>query len=140
MAVPSVQIKQNDEKVEVFWEIDTEGLYPHFKLYYSAASNMAGEVAFSPTFLNSPSSKYSDKHIMYEFNRGDIGFDTSTGFYMRVKGVATGGGETAGPTRYIPALDEVAGMENVSKLYGYDTNAGVWRKVLVDATGRLDTA
>lgn len=139
MAVPSVQIKTNDEKVEVFWELDSSGVYTRFKLYYDTSASMAGESAFSDTFLNSPNSRYSSKHVFYSFDRSEVGVGIDTGFYLRVKGIKADTSEEAGATRYIPARDEVAGAEDVSKLYGYDATNGVWRRVLVDTTGKIDT-
>jgi hypothetical protein len=139
MSVPNVQIKQNDDKVEVFWEVDYTNTYVRFKLYWSLASNMAGEAAFSGTLLNSPSARFSSKHIMYGFNRSQVGVGVNTGFYLRVKGVKSNGDEVNGATRYIPAIDEIAGAENVSKMYGYDPTLGVWRKITVDSTGKIDT-
>jgi len=139
MSVPSVQIKVNDAKVEVFWELDTSGVYLRFKLYYDIASDMSGETAFSDIFLNTPNTIYSSKHVFYSFDRSEVTSDLNTGFYLRVKGVKADASEVAGATRYIPGLDELAGMENVSKLYGYDATNGVWRKVIVDSAGKLDT-
>lgn len=139
MGVPNVQIKQNDQKVEVFWETDISGVYPRFKLYYDTVVGMGGATAFSTVFSNYASSIYSDRHIFYTFNRSTVGVDVNTGFYLRLNGVKSGGGEDAGAIRYVPALDELAAMEDVSKLYGYDSTSGVWRRVAVDATGKLDT-
>lgn len=139
MSAPSVQIKQNDEKVGVFWDLDLSGVYVGFKLYYDTASDMSGETAFSGTFLNSPNSMYSSKHVMYVFDRSTVGVGIDTGFYLRVKGVKADTTEEAGATRYVPSLDEIAGAENVSKLYGYDPTNGVWRRVVVDTSGKIDT-
>jgi len=139
MATPSVQIKTNDEKVEVFWELDTSGVYTGYKLYYDTSSDMSGEIAFSDTFLNSSNSFFSGKHIFYSFSRSTVGVGIDTGFYLRVKGVKADTSEEVGPTRYIPSRDEIAGAEDVSKLYGYDPTNGVWRRVVVDSTGKIDT-
>jgi hypothetical protein len=134
MAAPSVQILVNDDLVKVFWEVDTEGVYSGFKLYYSNASTMAGEAAFAKTFINSPSSLYSSKHILFSFLKNSLGYGTS-GFYMRLKGIlaSTGAEDTVnvGPTKYIPALNEDVPMNDVSKLYGYDATAKIWRKAIV---------
>jgi len=135
MAAPSVQIQINDTNVKVFWETDRSGLYSAFKLYYSADSGMAGEVAFPKTLINSPCLPYSDKHIVYSFIRQVVGVGEA-GFYLRVKGIlaATGLEDAANPgaIRYIPALSESIPLNTVSMLYGYDPTAGIWRKAVVE--------
>ena len=126
MSVPSVQIKTNDNKVEVFWDLDVSGVYVRFKLYYGTDSGMAGETAFSDTFLNSSNTRYSNKHIFYTFDRSKVGVSRDSGFYLRVKGIKQDSSEVPGDTRYIPAAIITDSDEYQYKLHGYNPIDKSW--------------
>jgi len=137
MAAPNIQIHDNASTMKVYWNLDTSGTYSGFKLYWSAASNMADAAQLGSTLINAGDSGSSYRHVTYRFTRpvGD-----NTPFYMNLIGVlaATGTDDAANPsaTKYIPALNEDVPSNDITKLYGYDPVTGIWRKVVVikDAT------
>jgi hypothetical protein len=106
MGVPNVQIRQNGEKVVVFWDLDQTSTFSRYKLYHSLSSDMSDESAFPRIILNSPNSSYSSKHVTFTFDRSEVGAGVDTGFYLRVKSVAYNNSEIAGEIRYVKSSAE----------------------------------
>lgn len=140
MAAPSLQISYNDSEIRVFWDFDSTGTYASYNLYWSAASNMAGEALVASRIGNTPDVYYSKSSIFYKFKRASIGLTVDSVFYMRLKGVSAAGVEDAanpGAIKYIPSLSEQLDQNKAVEIHGYDYTNKIWRKVKVDATGTL---
>lgn len=146
MAAPSVELRINAGKISLQWDLDTSGTYAYYNLYWDTSSTMAGEAKFASNVPNRADGTYSNKQVIYDFNRSALPVTESTAFYVRSKGVSAAGVEDAAnpsATKYIPAVNEVA-PERQTVMYGWDPTTNTWRPVMVqkDATsiaGKLDT-
>jgi hypothetical protein len=140
MTAPSVQMSYNDSEIRVFWDMDTTGAYASFNLYWSVASDMAGESAVKSYINNTPDIYYSNKQIFYKFKRADFGLTNDSVFYMRLKGVSAAGVEDAanpGAIKYIPSLSEQLDQNKAVEVHGYDYTNKMWRKIKVGTDGTL---
>src|SRR4030042_1075846 len=142
MAAPAIQMSYNDSEIRIYWNFDSTGTYASCNLYWSAASNMAGEALVKIGIGNTPDAYYSTKHIFYKFKRETIGQTIDSVFYMRLKGVSALGVEDAanpGPIEYIMSLPEVMAQNKAVEIHGYDYTNNMWRKVRVSVDGTLAT-
>lgn len=139
MAAPAVQIMVNAEQMRIFFDHDV-GTYSAYNLYYDNAASMAGETLLK-RIPNIPDGTYSRSHVLYDFRRSTIGYNESTTFYLRLKGILISTGledaGSPGPTKYVPAVEDKIPSYNPVQLQGYDGN--VWRRAAADTSGRLDT-
>lgn len=131
MASPSIQISDNGRIMKVFWEVDTSGLHSSYTLYWDDNSGFASPTQLGGTFINSPDTTYSNKHIIYRFSRDTLGVSDNTGFYLRLTGALVAGGTDYSSVKYVPALNEDVPANNVARLFGYDPSTEIWRKVVV---------
>lgn len=136
MAVPSVQIMVNAEKMRIFFDFDPS-TYVSYDLYYSSSATMAGAVLIQ-RIPNIPDGTYSKSHVLHDFRRSSIGYNESDTFYLQLEGVTAGGPSGSySAIKYVPAVEDKIPSYNPVQLQGYDGN--VWRRAASDTSGRLDT-
>jgi hypothetical protein len=140
MAAPTIQISYNDSEIRVYWDFDSTGTYASYNLYWSVASDMAGEALIKGGIPNTPDFYYSNRHIFYKFKRETIGQTINSVFYMRLKGVNVLGVEDAvnpSAIEYVPSLPELSAQYKAVEIHGFDYTNNIWRKVKVTTDGTL---
>lgn len=138
MAAPQVQISYNDLDIAVYWDYDPTGTYVAYNLYWSFALDMAGETLLKGGITNTPDTNFSNKAILYKFNRASIGATENSVFYLRLKGIDSSMTEDSanpGEIKRICSLPEQLAQYHTSQAYGYDRNSNIWRKLKVTNSG-----
>lgn len=139
--MPHINVAEKTTKVRIFWDYDPTNIYPTYKLSYSLNGTLY--TLLKSGIPNQPD--YYDKYVYYEFLRSDIGVSRDSRFYLKLAGVASGGGESDLTIKLIPEeRNEINSTidKNVpgggSQSWGYDQNEDVWRKLKVVSSGDDD--
>jgi hypothetical protein len=135
-----ISIKENTNRIKIFWDFDRSSVYVSFNLYYSLDNGSFS--LLDSGIINQPTSY--GKIIDYSFMRNDIGVTINTPFYLRLTGVDASAVESP------PGLSKRVNSENdpvpvtttstqniIGHMVGYDSVIKGWRKIGIEEDGSL---
>jgi len=130
MAVPNVQIAVNGDKIQAFWDLNLDGTYGSWNLYWDDESGWPDEAIIVGAIPNVVDAYYSKHYVMVTFDRPVLG---TVPVYLRLRGISPAGMLDAAPstTKYVPRLDEIDPTIR-QKGYGWDPDFGIWRPIKVE--------
>lgn len=143
MDVPKVQIATNGTKIQAFWDLDLDGTYAFWNLYWDDETGWPDNVLMLGNVPNIADAYYSKHHVTVTFDR-PVAYNVPV--YLRLQGISPAGvlDPAPGSTTYVPRLDEIDPTLK-QKGYGFDPDTPLWRPIKVEKdtdpsiAGVLDT-